>query len=322
MGPQLLVREATIPRCDEGTVDAEDVETLIYLDVDGVLNIGIRDPGDSSLLLNETNLAHVKKMADSLDLYPAGVRDNVERMLATMERVLPHGDTSYADFACSGELEVSGELVRRLATIIRAAGARAQVVLASTWRLPKYVQRMEKLEAVMSEHLNQPFRFDQRTRLCAEHGARDRLRTIGDHMAKLGTGRDRSLPLNVVVLDDFCITGFEEGQMDINGERIRSPEAAASYLRRRYAPRTSEDVPMSCIVVHTYDEWHARGHKIQVGSGLTMECVCEATRFLGQACNRCLYRDEKCTATPESADEILSSDEDTMFGYLGSAESR
>lgn len=289
---------------------SEDVETLIFLDVDGVLNIGVRDPGNSALLLNDTNLSYVKKVSKSLHLLPTPVRNNVTRMQAALNKPLTQGDGTYADFACYGGSEVADELVRRLVTIMRAAGNKAQVILASTWRRPQYQQRVSKLEAKMSDYLNERFTFDQRTRLCTEHGGLDRLRTIGDHMEMLGKKRDLSQPLRVLVLDDFCITGFEEGKMDVDKELIRSPDAAATYLCRRYAPM-AKTVPMHCAVIHTYDEWVAQGITVQLGCGLTTEHVCAAARFLSQEWHACAY-EEKELISPQisrlpSADQCVHS---------------
>lgn len=298
-------------------------QTVIFLDVDGVLNIGIRDPGNSALLLNDANLANVKKMAESIDRLPGPVRDNVVRMLATVDRELADGDTSYVDFACHGTNEVSEELVRRLAVILRAAGPKGQVVFASTWRWPQYNKRVKKLEAMLSSMLGQDFTFKQRTKLCTERGGQDRLRTIGDHMAMLGAKHDGSSPLNVLVIDDFSITGFKDGKMDIDEQRIRSPEDAAMYLKQRFSPKRS--ALLNCAVIHTYDEWDVNGVTVQIGSGLKSERVCEAVKFLGHkdSLHGCGDKDEKCTSTATTPDseEYGGSDSDTASGSNGVASS-
>lgn len=290
-----------------------EVETLIFLDVDGVLNIGVSDPGNSALLLNDANLEYARKIAHNMNLLPRSVRDNVIRIGAAAAKNLPHGDKTLGDLACPNDLELCEELVRRLAILIKNAGSKVEVILASTWRLPKYHQRVRKLELMLAKHLHRDFSFDRRTRLCHEPHGVDRLVTIGEHMATLGNQRDRSLPLRVLVLDDFCITSFKEGRMDINGQKVRSPEAAADYICKQYAGSASDSAPIKCAVIHTYDDWSERGVRVQVGCGLTLEHVCEAATFLGHSCPSCSCQsdEDKCTAVPDSSDELSVSDDDS-----------
>lgn len=273
---------------------ATDVETLIFLDVDGVLNIGIQDPGCSALLLNAQNLELADSLTGPLGALPVPLRENLSRIRSVLQRELPHGDGSYRDFTCSPELEASNVLVRRLVYILGLAGANAEIILSSNWRHRKYKSRVEGLELAISTHLGRPFVFKSRTKLCNEVGGRGRLQTLGDHLAALGKERDVMRPLNVLVLDDFAITAFGEGKMDIEGETIRSPQEAANYLQRRYAP--TGRVPFRCGVIHTYDEWsRPDGATVRLGSGLTLDMVCEAVRFLGQRCPQC---PEKAVAGP------------------------
>lgn len=274
--------------CDEQP--SPDVDTLIFQDVDGVLNIGIDDPGCGALMLSEDVVAHTRKTAK---MWTPGRRENIMRVDAVINRELRHGDHTYADFACgtsANRIDFSDRLVRRLAYIICIAGENAKVVLSSKWRWPRHQSRVDLLQRAISKHLGRHFVFQARTTLCNEPLGADRLRVIGNYLAELGARRDVTRPLRVLVLDDFSITGFARGDMDTDGVTIRSPREGANYLRRRYysSSKASKGARMDCAIVHTFDEWcTSDGLAVQVGAGLTLDCVCEAARFLGQACPQC-----------------------------------
>lgn len=290
-----------------------EVETVILLDVDGVLNVGIADPGSKHpLLLSEHNLDFVNKVEDE-----SGLHGSALRLHAVMNRGLTHGDTTYAAFAASNELEVCNELVARLACIINAAGPCAKVIMSSNWRLPQFASRTKQLEDSISAHLGRPFALDGRTRVCKETRGKDRLRTLGDYMESLGRtyATAASRPPNVLVLDDFSITTFRGGSMDLDGYPIRSHQAAAEYLQRRYSPLGTSVA--RCAVIHTYDEWrYAEGRTLKIGSGLTQERVCEALQFLGQACPHCSDIVRESTTVPD-ADTWGSLDSRNSSGFDG-----
>lgn len=260
------------------TIDEEE-ETLIFLDIDGVLNVGINDAENGALLLNDKNLAVITRLAKSPSLATSEMRNNIARVKAVLRAIPSHGDKTYADFMCEQGFEFSVELTKRFARIVLAAGSNAEVVLSSTWRWPQYEKRVAMLETAVSKFMGRKFRFASSTHLCKERAGVDRLRTIADDMAMLGKQRDVSRPLNVIVLDDFFFTSFDNGEMDIGDTKIRSRWDAAKYICQRYAP--SENANIRCTVVHTFTQFHTPdGIEVKLGTGLTMEHVRQAKRAL------------------------------------------
>lgn len=263
------------------------MHTLIFLNVDGVLNVSLHTPGGRNVLLSDATLELARTPPTGRTSLAQGA--HIARMQAVLKRELQHGDDSYADFACSSSDEYSERLVQRLAFIIAAAGPRAEVVLSAAWSFVG----VTLLEQAISKYVGRQFIFKRYSPQRSDVGGVGRLRAIGDHMAALqfqgptGVIQDwRSRRLRVLVLDDFNATGFNGGEMDIDGEKIRNPQDAASYIGRRCAASTFGCV--QCAVVHPFDEWTASDQlSVRMGTGLTLECVCKAAQFLGQACPDC-----------------------------------
>jgi len=275
-------------------------ETLIFVDIDGVLNIGIHD-GASPIMFNEQNCELAGK-------YRAGGSTSiqVQKMLSVMER--PSGSNEAAgatlrSLACRGSELCSDPLVARLAAIISAAtvatdaadagagagAGRLRVVLASNWRKPKYVEKVRGLEQLLSRHLNRPFTFDDTTRDGEEKVAADRLGCIGDYVQgrcreawaaeeKCGAaegGQSAPSELRVLVLDDFFITPMNGWECE--GTTIRSVNDAEAYLRG-CAPSSAK---VSVRILHPYQEWKSQGGiKVQVAHGLTQQHCRQAAAFL------------------------------------------
>jgi len=267
------------------TTHAKMADTVLFVDVDGVLNVGARDGGNPPLVLDRAGVKGALSLWGKREQHPD--RQSIERVVALTRRRLGHGEnSSYFKLAIDDALMVSPILIARLASLIRSAGDRKLVVLSSTWQRPIHRERVERLEEALSDCLGVPFTFDART----GSGPNDssppgRLQAIGDFLEALTTRRG-SMPrrrLRALVLEDFHISAMDDwacGDMTMD-----SIAAAERYLVQR-AQNTSTELVVK--LVHTYDEWTtSNGLFMQVGSGLTMEHFCQALRFLGTCCDHC-----------------------------------
>jgi len=256
---------------------------LIFVDIDGVLNVGIHDGDQAPLLLNQDNRMYA--MNGNHFRCNAAEKQCVQKVLAVMERQLERdsGET-FGSLTCGQNKQWSDILVGRLAQIIASAGERRKVVLASNWRKPKYATRVRRLEMEISRHLGKSFAFDARTRPAEERCAADRLRCIGDYVqshfqsSNAAAAAPREGPLRVLVLDDFFITPLDGWSCD--GAEVRSSCDAEVYLQSR-VPAAAE---VAVRVLHPYAEWESpsRGLSwVQVGAGLSARHCSEAASFLG-----------------------------------------
>mmetsp|Transcript_46296 Transcript_46296/g.91767 ORF Transcript_46296/g.91767 Transcript_46296/m.91767 type:complete len:331 (-) Transcript_46296:32-1024(-) len=264
--------------------------TVIFLDVDGVLNAGVRDDTNCSpLLLSTQNVKIVRKMAERGELEQAS-----KRLLSLLDRKPGHGEGAVEALAADTNTHISEVFVQRLAQIIKAAGSKesVKVVLSSSWRKTTHRHRVMSLEAEISRHLNYPFSFDDKTALAFEGNAEDRLRLIGDYLSQHYTSyhfNSNTIParLNVLVLDDFFVTPF--GGWRCGGMTMDSAEAAERYLLRRLPAQ--DTLPSEVRLVHSYDEWFTdQGMRVQVGVGLTQEHLCKAMAFVNweyRGCDGC-----------------------------------
>jgi len=249
------------------------MDTLVFVDVDGVLNIGVQDLAGKPLAFSEGNLRTVLAHADHPCPDMARVRTVAAR---TIER---EGGAFYAKLVATSN-NVSFLLVARLAHILRVAaamGGAQRVVLSSNWRSQSHKNRVQQLEALISAHLGKPFSFDDRTRLQQERCASDRLECIGNYVEEFCRKRARNVPLlRILVLDDFFMT--ELIGMSCGGFAIDSVSASEQYLLSRVA-----DVGTTSIcVVHTYEQLAGEdGVPFSIGCGLTMKFFSSALMFLG-----------------------------------------
>eukprot|EP00929_Paragymnodinium_shiwhaense_P020052 TRINITY_DN13491_c0_g1_i1.p1 TRINITY_DN13491_c0_g1~~TRINITY_DN13491_c0_g1_i1.p1 ORF type:complete len:193 (-),score=36.21 TRINITY_DN13491_c0_g1_i1:334-912(-) len=184
--------------------------TLIFVDIDGVLNTCVSDGGRAPLLLDEVNMRNADRIAEMArtNMRRPPHFEELQRYAHTMhsvaQRPLYHGEgASYSKFTAMGQSWVSELFVERLAKLITAAGCRRKVVLSSTWRRPKHAARLKQLEEQLGRYLGCAFTFEARTALCDEQTPADRLRCIGDfvaeHWRSLG---NTSARLNVLVLEE------------------------------------------------------------------------------------------------------------------------
>jgi len=272
--------------------DADTPHTVIFIDVDGVLNIGARDAaGGAPFLFSDTSVEQAWRFAKSKG--PQAKLECVQKLVAIDKRKLGPGEEgTLGKFASTSPCDVSPILTERLAQLIRAAGTNRTVVLCSSWRRPQHRLRMAWLEQEISRHLGTDFAFDERTPLRDDSVAEERVRCIGDFLESL-----RVLPkggLQLLVLEDFFITPLKGWSCD--GVEVKNTEVIEQYLLRRL-PASASAVAR---VVHTFDEWKTpNGLEVQAGIGLTMENLTKAMDFLNGG-------DTSCGSTLASS--VISSD--------------
>lgn len=244
---------------------AASAETLIFLDVDGVLNVGVQDGLDTFAFTSE-NLQLALKMAaapETSDIHPVA-----ELILEVASHKLGHGENATYEKLIAHDDNLSDLLVSRFVKLLQAAGSSYHVVLSSSWRRPGLTKQKQRLEAYIAKHLGKPFAFEASTSLREEQTPMDRLQIIGEYAVDFckQRGSDASPALRILVLEDFDNTALS-GQ-DCQGFCIDSPEAAERYL----AELIGTDSGVKVKVVHTYDSWTTdKGTPIAVGCGLTME---------------------------------------------------
>jgi len=260
---------------DDWDADSEasftgDPDTLIFVDADGVINVGINDgSGQAPLLICQDNLDRCKPCSSPP---PVGSRKAMSHIMyeAACRQVGYDDDDTYAKFAAPGSSHISPLLVQRLAEILRHAGPHAKLVLSSSWRQSHHLKRVEALEAALSEYSGKTITFDAHTKSGSDHPTK-RLEIIGDFVHEYSMNEQPSYrPLRVLVLDDFCAS------------RPFSIELVEEYLRERSLQPQNTSVK----IVHCYDKWTSSfGQSVEIGSGLTLAKMSEAESFL--ASRRC-----------------------------------
>jgi len=292
----------------------DGIDTLIFLDVDGVLNVAPKDPGQNPPTFNARNISH------ALNMCRAGPTRQLiaEKLLILHDTYRDTDGGTYGQLMSRSDQDVSDVLVGRFVQIVAAAGPRGKVVLCSSWRKPEHVERVRQLEALVSEHMGCTFAFHDRTATDGEDtcGAQ-RLVFIGDFVEKYCSA-NRPSQVRVVVLEDFLISqvrGWLCGKTEVN-----SVSDAERYLESRglaHAPGDEHPCAAQNVnakVLHTYQEWtapacayHSKPMQMVVGVGLGVEHVSRALHFLGKPAAKepDTYVDDMVEEplTPENADE-------------------
>jgi hypothetical protein len=256
----------------------DEEETLIFVDVDGVLNIGLRDDGNTPLLFSDSNVAAALRPR-SKSAATSSEQQCLEKLFSVYNHQLDGEGATYGKLAASSSTQVSDELVGRLVKIIQAAGRGAKVVLSSTWRLPRHSTRANTLEEAIGRHLGCRFKFHSRTRICREICASDRLTVVGDYIADYVEQRParQTGQIRVLVLEDFCISPM--GCWACEGKRMDSCADVERYLEAR----AGRSCTVNAKLIHMYDEWQTdSGLTVHVGAGLTMRFLNEALDFLAK----------------------------------------
>jgi hypothetical protein len=252
---------------------ASDIDTLILIDVDGVLNVGMKEPSGAPLLLDthNINVALRRRLSPS-----AAAANTIARIVSVIDRPLQeiNGESAtYMDLVADQSM-LSPTLLVNLALIILAAGDHCGFVLSSTWRKPGKEALVRTLEMQMSLCLGRHFCFNGRTPMRSERSGVDRLEILGDYLSALQAKRGESAPrLRVLVLDDFGITPLDG--WPCQGFTIGSTEDAEAFLKSR----AGDDVEVR--VVHTYEMWYDGDDKVpvEVGMGLQRQHVSIAHAF-------------------------------------------
>ncbi|CAK0847557.1 unnamed protein product, partial [Prorocentrum cordatum] len=268
---------------------AGEIDTVLFVDIDGVLNFVVVERADNAIHFSSTIADHALLCWHSHwhGLEPA-VRNRVEVLVSTHRRAQGHGCREYAELASCPRSNLSAVLVGRLAQVIEQAGERCLTVLTSTWRKPEHSARVAGLEEELARHLGRPFQFGARTPLCTEDGSPGtRLKCIGDFLKALCDGGRSGGRLRVLVLeDDFHYSSFG---WQCGAKSIRCAEDAERFLTSKIPPHILKNKILAAArVVHTYDEWRTpSGLPVRAGTGLTAARFCEALAFLGGHCEVC-----------------------------------
>jgi len=264
---------------------ASPPDTLIFVDVDGVLNVGIKDtnPVVPALDFSKDNLSSCYSILRS-GRASAEEADIVDKILSVEAHSLePFGEgfVTYGELLSNNPDSLVGfdlifAFVQRLAMMIRIAGPQRLVVLSSNWRKPAHAKKLQKLEMLIAVVLGEPFAFDARTSLEEARDHAGRLQGIGsfiqDHVASF---QKLAGPLRVLVLDDFHNGPLNGWKCD--GNTISSAQDAEAYLKKIIPAHLSSAVKL----IHTYTEWHTEsGRLVQLGSGLTANHFVDGVDFL------------------------------------------
>jgi hypothetical protein len=252
-------------------------QTLLFVDVDGVLNVGIGDPGNAPIEFNSTNVERAAAMWSKRSDLPTEIQTCLERIAATRTRELRFDeDGTYEKFESSPHNNLSDVLVGRLAKLVIAAGESCTVVLSSTWRLPRHERRVELLEQAISRHLGRVFTFSARTDVCEDRTPQGRLECIGDFVEQhCRSAEGPAGKLRLLVLEDFHLTPM--GSWAHGETRMKKAEDVERYL----CSRAPDSVEVSAKLIHTFDEWQTEsGLKMNVGCGITQAHFREALTFL------------------------------------------
>lgn len=256
---------------------AQVADTIIFVDVDGVLNVGVSDGDQGPLLLTRDGVHDVSKLWGKHSHHP--MRDTIERLVSVSKRMVGHGEeATYSKFATIGEALISDVLVGRLVKLIQASGERRLVVLSSTWQ--KYKQKVKLLERAISAQLGSPFLFDASSGVEAACAPDSRLISIADFVGGLCAWRGDEAPmLRVLVLEDFHVNAMHGWLCD--GHSIRSTTDAEQYICRRASQHN-----VRAKLIHTYDEWRSpSGLLVQLGTGLSIHHFSHALQFLYESCD-------------------------------------
>lgn len=246
-------------------------KTIIFVDVDGVLNVGARDSG-GPLLINTGNINAAREVASAEDVQS---NDTIvaDKLLAVSNHPAGNRERGTLAMMVANDTGVSEVLVARLVELIVSADPRPTVVLTSSWRQVKCAARKEMLRQSIQAKLGREFNWDGVTAECLEVTPEDRLRCIGDYMAEMDL--PSKTPVRCLVLDDFFITPFNG--WTCGGLLMRDPEDAEQYLLNRCRAPCSVAVK----VVHPYQQLLLEsGLKVQAAVGLTGKHFEEASDFL------------------------------------------
>eukprot|EP00438_Fugacium_kawagutii_P014056 Skav204163 [mRNA] locus=scaffold903:340726:345085:+ [translate_table: standard] len=185
---------------DENATPTSTVDTILFVDVDGVLNVGIYDPFDAPILLKSSELSVAREIV-AMDY--RGFDSATAYKICALANTPADEDASATTFeALASQDQLSKVLVGRLSELIQDAGPKCHVVLSSSWRKRQHLKRREKLELDLSEALGRYFTFDDVTCLAPELHAGDRLQVI------------RKGSVRAYFVEDFLVQPLEDMGID------------------------------------------------------------------------------------------------------------
>eukprot|EP00405_Crypthecodinium_cohnii_P020390 CAMPEP_0206478194 /NCGR_PEP_ID=MMETSP0324_2-20121206/35886_1 /ASSEMBLY_ACC=CAM_ASM_000836 /TAXON_ID=2866 /ORGANISM="Crypthecodinium cohnii, Strain Seligo" /LENGTH=352 /DNA_ID=CAMNT_0053954409 /DNA_START=412 /DNA_END=1471 /DNA_ORIENTATION=+ len=294
MAPSKLVDAAAAPRSQSPPPPpvSSNVDTVFFVDIDGVLNVGIRDGHQSPLLLDKKSIESALSLWEARAKHPE--RNSIERLASVVRSEIGQGEASgvtYDTFACSSSRQFSDVLVNRFAKLLSVAGWQppaqrsvgdgcATAVLTSTWRAPQYRSRLGQLEACVGKHLGTEFAFDDMTQLREEHSPEGRIRSIRSYLQAMCEERledsvAKNRTLRVVVLDDFYNRPLQS--VNVAGRAVDS----ALQLERALSACIPEGLDVQIKVLHTFTEWTTDSNlQVQVGCGICEDHLQEGIEFL------------------------------------------
>lgn len=257
------------------------VDTVLFVDVDGVLNVAIQDGGKAPILLGQSNIdlaLEVVQDQESAVHSRADVQSITRLVSVARRRVDSSSSACYGDFASCEQAHLAEVFVSRLARLIQKAGSGRHVVLSSKWRHRRYAPRVQELESRLSKHLGGTFSFDGRTKQAHERVPADRLKCIGDYLQRmLRDGVAHPTSLRVLVVDDLFVSPLDG--WSCGTQTVYSLADVEKYLRMR----TPAGSNVSINFVHTYDEWEtSEGMAVQIGAGLSRLQTRQVEEFLGR----------------------------------------
>lgn len=248
------------------------VMTLVFVDIDGVLNVGVSDGKSNPLAINRDNL----QMLACLD--KLGRIDGAEsRMLSAASSQKAEGEQlTYAEL-CKDSGDFVEAFVGRFVKLLQAIGPSAKVVLTSTWRLPKHAMKLASLEKAISKKLCKVFRFELRTASQEADSPEGRLRGMSRFLREYLPGQkvNAITHLRALVLEDFHVNPLHSWSCD--GQPMSCMEEVETYL----TSHMPDNMVRAAKLIHTYSEWKTlTGDCIRAGSGLTQNHFEDAMKFL------------------------------------------
>jgi len=250
--------------------------TLIFVDVDGVLNVGLSDDG-GPLSFDEANLSIARKSRKG-----TGNSQIADKLLGTIRMQHSSDDrrSTFADFVCRDDLNVCDIFVHRLVKILSAAGDKRRVILSSSWRNSDNALRVKKLQNIIGNYLGDKFEFDDTLPREVERGGEDRLRLIGEYMATYGKNTPSAINMQALVLDDFSYQPIRN--FTCGGTAVDSLESAEAYL----AACPPAAISATVRIIHTYNNLLLPcGEVVDTGAGISKQHLTEALAFLGASEN-------------------------------------
>lgn len=158
-------------------------QTVIFLDIDGVLNVSARDEM-GALLISEENIQKARTVLRN-GSGPPDVNSARKIIALSKRREGRQGSGDTLGTRTVNEYGFCEEYVDRFVAILEATSPTPQVVLSSSWRrIDKW--GAEALRAAIEQRLGRDFDWAGVTSARKDNTPQDRLKCIGDYIAAMG----------------------------------------------------------------------------------------------------------------------------------------